>query len=267
MSCCECCCVAKTPPGVCCPDECCQEPRICCGEGESAVCCDEGQICVDGVCTDVPPCDPPCEEGQNCCDGVCQDGPCGPQPPQQYCCCDAAGFRVLQANEECASGRFPVPNPPKSVSVVFEWCGLTGVEAFQGQASTYFADAVIGGVVCDTTGRYGADPSYTQATRKALSVTILSGGGGGTCGYQRRFIVSVGNEGVGFKRIGEDYYAWENVITSENYDCEVSVCFDGSEEVVTMVLFGNTTDDTCGGSGNFDPCKFETPEVTVVVAP
>jgi hypothetical protein len=137
----------------------------------------------------------------------------------------------------------------------------------QGQVSTYFDDEVIDEFVCDTTGRYGAEASYTQATKKELSVTILSGGGG-TCGYQKSFVVSTSFTGVGYKLFGDgNYYAWETVITAENYNCTVYQCFDGSAAVVTMDLSDNTTDDTCGGAGNFDPCKFTAPEVTVIVAP
>jgi hypothetical protein len=138
----------------------------------------------------------------------------------------------------------------------------------QGQENTYLDDEVIDEFVCDTTGRYGAEASYTQATKKELSVTILSGGGGGTCGYQKSFIVSTSFTGVGYKLFGDgNYYAWETVITAENYNCTVYQCFDGSAAVVTMDLSDNTTDDTCGGAGNFDPCKFTAPEVTVIVAP
>jgi len=190
---------------------------------------------------------------------------CG--PPAQQCCCDEEGFRVLADGEECANAPFPVPDPAKSATVVFQWCGLTGVDAMQGGQNTYFDNEVIDEFVCDTTGRYGAEASYTQATLKELSITILSGGGGGTCGYQKSFLVSTSNTGVGFRLLGGDYVGWETVINVENYDCTVSQCFDGSEPVVTMVLSGNTTDDTCGGAGNFDPCKFTTPQVTVVVAP
>lgn len=137
----------------------------------------------------------------------------------------------------------------------------------QGDLNSYYDDEVIDLFVCNTTGRYGPEDSYTKATRKALSVFIPGEGGGGTCGYQKNFIVSTAFEGTGFKLLGGDYYAWENVITVENYNCTVYQCFDGSAAVVTMDLSDNTTDDTCGGTGNFDPCKFTTPEVTVVVAP
>jgi len=191
--------------------------------------------------------------------------PCCVQGPQ--CCCDETGPRVLNANEECTGTQFPQPDPAKSLTVIFEWCGLTGVDAMQGGQNTYFDSEVIDLFVCNTTGRYGAEDSYTQANRKALSVTLLSGGGGGTCGYQRSFVVSVEFQGIGFRLLGGEYIAWENVITVETYDCTVYQCFDGSAAVVTMVLSSNTTDDTCGGTGTFDPCKFTEPEVTVVIAP
>jgi len=187
--------------------------------------------------------------------------------PAQQCCCDDEGFRVLADGEECANEPFPAPNPAKSATVVFEWCGLTGVDAMQGGQNTYFDEEIIDEFVCDTTGRYGAEASYTQAILKQLSVTILAGEGGGTCGYQRSFIVSTAFVGKGFRLLGGEYVHWENVITVENYDCTVSQCFDGSAAVVTMALSDNTTDDTCGGVGNFNPCKFTTPQVTVVVAP
>jgi len=188
-------------------------------------------------------------------------------PPEPLCCCDETGFRVLEAEEECTGSQFPQPDPSKSVSLVFEWCGLAATEQLQSGIVTYFADEVIDEFVCDTTGRYGPEASYTQATLKELSVTILSGGGLSACGYEKSFIVSVANQGTGFRFLGGSYVAWENVTTAENYDCTVYQCFDGSAAVVTMVLSDNTTDDTCGGTGNFDPCKFTEPEVTVVVAP
>ena len=196
--------------------------------------------------------------------GCCCDPPV---PPPPLCCCDEEGFRVLTGNDECANDAFPVPDPAKSAELVFEWCGLVATRELQGGLDTYFDDEVIDELVCDTTGRYGAEASYTQATRKALSVTILSGGGLYTCGYEKSFVVSVAFEGTGFRFLGGEYVPWESPITSETYDCTVYQCFDGSAAVVTMDLSGNTTDDTCGGVGNFNPCKFTDPEVTVVVAP
>lgn len=190
--------------------------------------------------------------------------PCCVQPPQ--CCCDETGPRILNAGEECTGTQFPVPDPAKSATVIFEWCGLTGVDAMQGGQNTYFDDEVIDEFVCDTTGRYGEEASYTQATLKELSVLPLSGGSG-PCGYQRSFLVSGSNTGTGFRLLGGEYVGWETVITAEIYDCTVYQCFDGSAAVVTMTPNSNTTDDTCGGIGNFDPCKFTDPEVTVVVAP
>jgi hypothetical protein len=139
----------------------------------------------------------------------------------------------------------------------------------QGNLNSYFDDEFIDLFVCNTTGRYGPEDSYTRATRQYLSVDI-GAGGGGTCGYQRSFVVSVGFEGVGYKLFGDgNYYPVETVIVGENYACTVSQCFDGSAAVVTMTLRENdfNPDDTCGGAGNFDPCKFTTPQVTVVVAP
>lgn len=192
--------------------------------------------------------------------------PCCVQGPQ--CCCDETGPRVLNAGEECTGTQFPQPDPAKSATVIFEWCGLTGVDAMQGGQNTYFDSEVIDLFVCNTTGRYGVEASYTQATLKQLSVTILGGGGSGTCGYKKSFILSTQFTGTGYKLFGDgNYYGVETVITAENYNCTVYQCFDGSEAVVTMDLNDNTTDDTCGGAGNFSPCKFTAPEVTVVIAP
>lgn len=196
--------------------------------------------------------------------GCCCDPPV---PPPALCCCDEQGFRVLAGDDECANEPFLVPDPARSVGLVFEWCGLVAVQQVIGGVDAYFADEVIDEFVCDTTGRYGPEASYTQATRKEISVAILSGGGNSTCGYEKSFIVSGSNEGTGFRFLGGEYVPWENVITTEIYDCTVYQCFDGSAAVVTMTLSSNTTDDTCGGIGNFDPCKFTTPTLTVVVAP
>lgn len=196
--------------------------------------------------------------------GCCCDPPA---PPPPLCCCDEEGFRVLTGDQTCANEPFLVPDPSRSVDLVFEWCDLVATEQLQGGILTYLADEVIDEFVCDTTGRYGAEASYTQATRKQLSVTILSGGGLYTCGYEKSFTVSTGFEGTGFRFLGGEYVPWESPITSETYDCTVYQCFDGSAAVVTMTLNDNTTDDTCGGIGNFDPCKFTTPTLTVVVAP
>jgi hypothetical protein len=193
-------------------------------------------------------------------------GCCVPAPVE-LCCCDPAGLRVLEGDEECANAPFPVPDPAKTVSLVFEWCGLAATEQIIGGVNTYYATENIDEFVCNTTGRYGAEDSYTQATRKEIGVTILSGGGLFTCGYEKSFTVSVGQEGTGFRLLGGSYTPWENVIVSEIYDCTVYQCFDGSAAVVTMDLTDNTTDDTCGGVGNFDPCKFTDPELTVVIAP
>jgi hypothetical protein len=198
--------------------------------------------------------------------GCCCDPPV-PPPPEELCCCDPAGLRVLEGDEECANAPFPVPDPAKTVSLVFEWCGLTATEQIIGGVNTYYATENIDEFVCNTTGRYGAEDSYTQATRKEIGVAILSGGGLFTCGYEKSFTVSVGQEGTGFRLLGGSYTPWENVIVSEIYDCTVYQCFDGSAAVVTMDLTDNTTDDTCGGVGNFDPCKFTDPELTVVIAP
>lgn len=187
--------------------------------------------------------------------------------PAQQCCCDEEGIRILEGDDECANETFPVPDPAKTVELFFEWCGLVATRQLQGGLDSYYADEVIDEFVCDTTGRYGEEESYTQATRKQLSVSFLAGGGIGYCGYEDSFIVSTAFEGTGFRLFGGEYVGWELPITVEIYDCTVYQCFDGSAAVVTMSLSSNSTDDTCGGAGNFDPCKFTTPEVTVVVAP
>jgi hypothetical protein len=170
-----------------------------------------------------------------------------------------------------------VPDPAPNITLVFEWCGLTAERTIlQGGADTFFADQNVDFYVCDTTGRYGAGvASYTQANRKALSVTILPAGGGGGCGYKQNFVVSAQFGGTGFKSGGDgNFYGWENVITAENYFCKLYQCYDGSEAEVSMTTanegpdaYGFTTDDTCGGAGNFNPCKFTAPELTVVGAP
>jgi hypothetical protein len=167
-----------------------------------------------------------------------------------------------------------VPDPAKNVSLVFEWCGLTATEQIIGGVNTYYADEYIDEFVCDTTGRYGPEASYTQWTLKQLSVYIFPSDGLSLCGYKRNFIVSAASSGTGFRLLGGEYYGWENVILGENYACSIYQCFDGSEAVVTMTTsnegpegYGFSLDDTCGEAGNFEPCKFTAPQVTVVVAP
>lgn len=189
--------------------------------------------------------------------------------PTTLCCCDESGPRILQGDDQCGGSTFPVPDPPKTVSLVFEWCGLTGEwTTAQGGVQSYYDDEVIDQFVCDTSGRYGEGVgSYTKATLKQLSVSI-GAGAGGTCGVSQSFVVSTAMTGVGFRLMGDGTYAaWESPIVSEIYSCTFSQCFDGSEPNVTMTLTEFTNDDTCGGTGNFDPCKFTTPELTVVVAP
>lgn len=74
MACCECCCKAQSPPGV------------CCGTGESAACCPQGRSCCGGQC---------CQAGDSCCGGAacCPSGRvcCGQQCcPANQCCVDGA---------------------------------------------------------------------------------------------------------------------------------------------------------------------------------
>jgi hypothetical protein len=189
--------------------------------------------------------------------------------PAQQCCCDETGPRILQGDEECGSATFPVPDLPKTVSIVTEWCGLVGeYTTLQGGVASYYDDEVIDEFVCDTTGRYGEGvASYTKATFKQLSVGVGTGIGG-YCGFSTSFGISTAMGGVGYKLLEDgNYYGWESPITIETYNCYITQCFDGSDAVVTVTLTDFTTDDTCGGTGNFDPCKFTDPEVTVVVAP
>ena len=194
--------------------------------------------------------------------------PCCVQGPQ--CCCDEAGPRVLAAGEACTGSKFQQPNPAPNITLVFEWCGLVAQRVLQSGVSSYYATQNVNFYVCDTTGRYGAGvASYTQATRKELSVYIYPGGGGvAGCGYRQQFIVSVGFEGVGYQSDGAGgFFGRENIIVNEQYECDLLQCYDGSEPDTSMDLLAFTTDDTCGGAGNFDPCQFTAPELTVVGAP
>jgi hypothetical protein len=194
---------------------------------------------------------------------------CIPPETGPQCCCDETGFRVLNENEECTGSQFPVPDPTPTITLVFEWCGLTAERVIQGGVDSYYATENVDFQVCDTDGRYGEGiASYTQATRKAISVYIFPGQATFACGYTQHFYVSVEFEGVGFKdQGGGNFFAFETVVISELYDCYLSQCYDGSEPDISMDLIDFTTDDTCGGTGCFDPCKFTTPELTVVGAP
>jgi hypothetical protein len=62
-------------------------------------------------------------------------------------------------------------------------------------------------------------------------------------------------------------HGFENVIIGELYDVTISACYDGSEPDVAIDLLAASNDDTCGGAGCFNPCKFTEPEITVVIAP
>ena len=194
--------------------------------------------------------------------------PCCVQGAQ--CCCDENVGRTLTAGQECNGSTFAAPDPPQSVaSVVFEWCGLTTQRTQNVGVVQYYGTQDINLFVCTTTGRYGEDESYTQATRKEISATLVLGdGSGGACGHSSHYTVSVAFAGVGFRKFGDgNFYGWENVVVNETYDCWVRMCYDGSEPDVSMDLLYFTTDDTCGGTGCFDPCKFTPPDVTVVMAP
>jgi hypothetical protein len=178
---------------------------------------------------------------------------------------------VLAAGEECTGSTFPAPNPAKTVSIVFEWCGLVGQRTLQGNEDSFFDDENVNFFVCNTDGRYGEGvASYTRATRKELSVDIIEGDftSGGGCGFSHHYTVSVAFSGVGYKDGGGgNFFGWENPVVVEIYDVMISACYDGSEPDVLIDLSTATTDDTCGGTGCFDPCKFTEPEITVVIAP
>jgi hypothetical protein len=162
-----------------------------------------------------------------------------------------------------------VPDPTPNISLVFEWCGMTAELVVIAGVPTYYASETVDYYVCDTTGRYGDGvASYTQATSKTLSVYIFPGDGGNECGYKKHFYVTGETLGVGYKSDGAGgFFGWENIVNGEVYDCYLSQCYDGSEPDISMDLFAFTTDDSCGGTGNFNPCKFTTPELTVVGAP
>jgi len=194
---------------------------------------------------------------------------CGAPPPGPQCCCDETGFRVLNEGDECTGSQFPVPDPTPTISLVFEWCGLTAERVIQGGVDSYYATENVDFYVCDTTGRYGEGvASYTQATRKDISVYIFPGNPNSACGYKQHFYVTVEFAGVGYQSDGAGgFFGRENIVVGELYDCYLSQCYDGSEPDISMDLLDFTTDDTCGGTGNFNPCKFTTPELTVVGAP
>jgi hypothetical protein len=162
-----------------------------------------------------------------------------------------------------------VPDPVPNITLVFEWCGLTAERVRQGNEDSYYATENVDFYVCDTTGIYGEGvASYTQATRKEISVYIFPNGGGGPCGYTQHFYVSVEFVGVSFKdQGGGNFFPFENVTVSELYDCYLSQCYDGSEPDISMDLLDFVNDDTCGLAGAFNPCKFTTPELTVLGAP
>jgi hypothetical protein len=195
---------------------------------------------------------------------------CGAPPPGPQCCCDETGFRVLNEGDECTGSQFPVPDPTPTITLVFEWCGLTAERVFQGGLDSYYATKDVDFQVCDTTGRYGQGiASYTKATKKTISVTIIPVSGSGNCGNKGHFYVSAEFTGVGYKEDGfGGFIGWEGpFVVQEVYDCYLSQCYDGSEPDISMDLLAFTTDDTCGGTGCFDPCKYTTPELTVVGAP
>lgn len=194
----------------------------------------------------------------------------------QCCCVDNVGTS-LPAGQQCAGSTFAQPNPPKTISApVFEWCGMTAVRDNNPNAVVYYAEEALDYVVCDTTPAYpqhGPGPSYTQANRKYISASLIRGAGsGGPCGFSARYQVSVGTVGTAFKEIPlpplpDTYYPIFDFAVGENYDVWIRACYDGSEPNYSVVLESASSDDTCGGAGCFDPCKFTPPEVTVVIAP
>jgi|LakMenEpi03Aug12_release.lakeMendotaPanAssembly.Ray.scaffolds.fasta_scaffold213305_3 hypothetical protein len=219
------------------------------------------------ICCD--PCRGSCETAADCAEGCeCVEQNCVSTPDPE-CCCDQNVGSVLAAGEECNGSTFPVPNPPLDASIVFQWCGLTTQRTQNVGTVQYYGTQNIDLFVCTTTGRYGGDESYTQASMKEISATLdRSVGSGGICGFSARYDISVVFAGTGFRKFGDgNFYGWETVIVNEFYDCWIRMCYDGSEPDVSMTLVNFTTDDTCGGTGCFDPCKFTPPEVTVVLAP
>jgi len=192
-----------------------------------------------------------------------------PPPPPPQCCCDETGIRALQPEEECTGSQFSMPDPTPSISVVFEWCGLIAEDVIQGGVNSYYDTENVDFYVCDTTGRYEEGvASYTQALNKTISVYVFPGSQGGLCGYRGRFYVSAVFQGVGFKdQGGGSFFAFEAITTIELYDFNLSVCYDGSKPDISIDMFDFSRDDTCGGTGCFAPCKYITPELTVLGAP
>jgi hypothetical protein len=197
-------------------------------------------------------------------------------PPSQ-CCCDEDGFRVLAAGDSCAGSTFPVPSVP-GISFVFEWCGLVAERFTTGGVESWYAEELFAGdSICDTTGVFGGAaytypggefvPSYVGLNKKYLSVANYGTPAGSNCGFSRAFIISGGTIGVQFTLGGDgQYYGRYYIDNSEIYGCDVSQCYDGTEAVVTITLLENTAYDGCGGEGNYEPCNFVTPEVTVLIA-
>lgn len=196
-----------------------------------------------------------------------------PPPPGTQCCCDDYGSRLLYGDDECQGSSFAKPDPPLYTSLVFEWCGLVAEPTPNiGSGLAYYDDATIDQFVCTTTGRYATvDPSYTKATYKQLSVSYGGFGGGvpydNECGFAANFTIGTYMSGEGYVTTDGDDYRFESPQTVELYGCYLSQCYDGSNLNVLMYLLDNTTDDTCGGTGHFTPCKFTQPQATALVAP
>lgn len=190
-------------------------------------------------------------------------------PPQ--CCCDENGKRIIYGNDQCQGQTFNAPQSVPALTIVFEWCGLVAEYTLaQGGTPSYYATQNIDTFVCNTDGRYGEGvSSYTRATRKELSVYIYPGNSSNYCGFDGHFLASATFEGAGFRRFDDgNYYGWENnILVVELYDCTISMCFDGSEPDVSMTLIDSSQDDSCGGAGCFDPCKFTAPEAVLTLAP
>jgi hypothetical protein len=146
---------------------------------------------------------------------------------------------------------------------------MTTERTLQGGLDSYYVMEDIDLYVCDTTGRYGEDESYTRATSKYISVYIFPGGGGNLCGYRQQFIVSVGFNGVGYKKFGDGNFYGVEIITAFgiNYYTNLSVCYDGSDAVVENTADNALVDDSCNGPGAWDECSSAEPEITVVGAP
>lgn len=193
--------------------------------------------------------------------GCCVQGP--------QCCCDETGPHELNANEECTGSQFNRPNPVPNISLIFEWCGLTAERTLLGGLDSYYDSETIDLYICDNTGRYGGESSYIRAYQKYISVYIFPNGGGGYCGYNQRFLVSVSFPATGYKDSGGgNFFAIEAINGyAIVYDATLSVCYDGSGPVVEMTPLNEPENYGCNGPGAWEECMSTEPEITVIGAP